>query len=115
MLWDLDVSHEYHLVRGADHVGPRMADRQAGILLFVGHALKRAQQRAAGTDGAEVPAEFRAWLDSGAAGRPPPVDFSSAAGPAALRLMTEPQRRAAAGQDPTLSRRYGVLPSSPSP
>ena len=111
VLWDLDVSHEYHLVRGADHVGPRMADRQAGILLFVGDALKRAQQRAAGTGGAEVPAEFRAWLEAGAAGSPPPVDFSSAAGPAVLRLMTEAQRRDAAEQDPTVTRRYGVLPS----
>ncbi|MGH3411408.1 MAG: hypothetical protein ACRDRJ_54240, partial [Streptosporangiaceae bacterium] len=101
----------YHLVRGADHVGPRMADRQAGILLFVGQALKRAEQRAAGTGGAEVPAEFRAWLEAGATGSPPPVDFSSAAGPAVLRLMTEPERRAAAGLDPTVARRYGVLPS----
>ena len=50
VLWDLGVSHDYHLVRGADHVGPRMADRQAGILLFVGHALKRAHGRA-GSDG----------------------------------------------------------------
>ena len=79
--------------------------------MFVGHALKRAQQRAAGTGGAEVPAEFRAWLEAGAAGSPPPVDFSSAAGPAVLRLMTEAQRRDAAEQDPTVTRRYGVLPS----
>lgn len=50
VLWDLDVSHEYHLV-------------------------------------------------------------GSAAGPAVLRLMTEAQRRGAAEQDPTVTRRYGVLPS----
>lgn len=110
VLWDLDVTHEYHLVRGADHVGPRMADRQAAVLYFLGQALRQAQQRAAGAGGAEVPAEFRAWLEAGAAGPPPPVDFSSAAGPAVLRLMTEPERRAAAAADPTVTRRYGVLP-----
>lgn len=110
VLWDLDVSHEYHLVRGADHVGPQMAGRQARVLDFLGQALRQAQQRAAGAGGAEVPAEFRAWLEAGAAGPPPPVDFSSAAGPPVLRLMTEPERRAAAEADPTVSRRYGVLP-----
>ncbi len=27
VLWDLDVSHEYHMVRGADHVGPSLRAR----------------------------------------------------------------------------------------
>jgi S-formylglutathione hydrolase len=108
VLWDLDISHEYHLRRGVDHVGPELAARQRAALLFAGRALN---SRDPGRPAAEVPAEFRAWLDAGAAGPPPPVDFSAPAGPAVLRLLTEPQRQAALARDPEPDRRYGRLPT----
>ena len=38
-LWDAKIPHEYHLVRGADHVGATMPPRMAEALLFVGRVL----------------------------------------------------------------------------
>lgn len=38
LLWDLDVPHEYHLVRGADHVGRTMPARFAEAVGFLGRA-----------------------------------------------------------------------------
>lgn len=35
VLWENKVRHEYHLVRGADHVGPSMAERQAEAVGFL--------------------------------------------------------------------------------
>jgi S-formylglutathione hydrolase len=110
VLWDLDISHEYHLRQGVDHVGPPMAGRQRDALLFVGRALAR-QHEASQDYGTAVAAEFRDWLAAGAAGPPPPVDFSSPAGPAVLRLMTEPERQAAIARDPAAGRRFGALPA----
>jgi S-formylglutathione hydrolase len=111
VLWDLDISHEYHLRRGVDHVGPQMAARQRAALAFAGGALARRAARDRGDAGDAVPAGFRAWLDGGAAGPPPPVDFGSPAGPAVLRLMTDPHRQAARQQDPEPGRHYGRLPA----
>ncbi len=34
-LWDLRIRHEYHLVRGADHVGPSMAERLDEAVRFL--------------------------------------------------------------------------------
>lgn len=34
-LWDQRIRHEYHLVRGADHVGPSLAQRQAEAIRFL--------------------------------------------------------------------------------
>jgi S-formylglutathione hydrolase len=41
VLRDLDVSHDYHLIGGADHVGPEVPRRQADVLLFLGNALNQ--------------------------------------------------------------------------
>lgn len=39
LLWDLDIRHEYHLVRGADHVGRSLPARFAEAFDFVAGAL----------------------------------------------------------------------------
>ena len=38
-LWDLRIRHEYHLVRGADHVGPSMAERNEEAIRFLFRSL----------------------------------------------------------------------------
>lgn len=39
LLWDHQVPHEYHLVRGADHLGHSLRDRVAEALAFLGRVL----------------------------------------------------------------------------
>jgi len=39
VLWDLDIDHEYHLVRGADHVGASLPGRLLNALAWLGHTL----------------------------------------------------------------------------
>ncbi|MGE5133625.1 MAG: alpha/beta hydrolase [Gemmatimonadota bacterium] len=104
VLWDLDVSHDYRLVRGADHVGSSRVPRERSAREFLAAALA-ARDR----PDPQPPEAFRAWLAGGGAGAMPPVDFYSPEGAAALRLMLEPERQAAAAQDPGASRRYGSL------
>jgi S-formylglutathione hydrolase len=108
VLWELDIGHDYRLVRGADHVGPELADRQRAALQFLAGAL--ALRHA--SSGPDIIADYRAWLAAGGSGPAPAVDFSSPQGPAVLRLLLEPQRRAATGQDPATSRQYGTLRAS---
>jgi S-formylglutathione hydrolase len=36
VLWDLDISHEYRLTRGADHVGPTLIPRMREAYLWLG-------------------------------------------------------------------------------
>jgi S-formylglutathione hydrolase len=38
VLWDLDISHEYRLTRGADHVGPTMIPRMREAYTWLGAA-----------------------------------------------------------------------------
>ena len=40
VLWDLDLSHEYRLTRGADHGGPTMHPRMKAMFEWTGAALK---------------------------------------------------------------------------
>ena len=39
VLWDNKIRHEYHLVRGADHVGPSLLARYAEGIRFLGRTL----------------------------------------------------------------------------
>jgi S-formylglutathione hydrolase len=85
VLWDLDISHEYHLVRGADHGGPTFRPRMRATYRWLGAALD-----------ARTPAEPTAEqlaLD-------------------AIRAQLEPLRDQAAASDPTTRRRFGVLPEA---
>ncbi|WP_203897402.1 hypothetical protein [Virgisporangium aliadipatigenens] len=63
-LWDADIGHEYHLVHGADHVGPEALAAPRAAFAFVGAA----QRRAAGTDRSDADraseVEWRAWAES---------------------------------------------------
>jgi len=81
VLWDLDLSHEYHLVRGADHGGPTFRPRMRATYAWVSAAL--AAQTAAEPTAEEMALE-------------------------AIRAQLEPLRDRAAASDPTTRRRFGV-------
>jgi S-formylglutathione hydrolase len=85
VLWDLDISHEYHLVRGADHGGPTFRPRMRATYVWLSAAL-----------GARTPAE------------PSAEELALRA----IRAQIEPLRARAAESDPTARRRFGVLPGS---
>jgi len=76
VLWDLDISHEYRLTRGADHVGPTMIPRMRAAYVWLGAVL--------------VPEE-RAEGD--------PTSPSSLACIRVLREQMEPMRKLAAKSD----------------
>jgi S-formylglutathione hydrolase len=106
VLWELDVPHEYHLRRDADHAGPDLAPRMCEALRWVVEHL----QPTAANPWSELEQAWLAWLyDPGtqppAAALPP----DSPLFPRFLRATLESQRRAAQLQDPTLSRHYGTL------
>ena len=84
VLWDLDISHEYRLTRGADHVGPTMIPRMREMYLWLASALH-------------------------ASGRPE-VRHERVEGVRLLSAQMEPMRKLAAASDATTSRCYGVLP-----
>jgi len=83
VLWDLDISHEYHLVRGADHGGPTFRPRMRATYAWLSAALH------ARTLAEPTPEQLA--LD-------------------AIRAQIEPLREQAAASDPTTTRRFGVLP-----
>ncbi len=79
VLWQLDIRHEYHLLRDADHVGPSIVPRLLQAFRWVGvHSQPKAE-------------------------RPPSADEQ------ALRDHVAPLRAAASTLDPLLPRTYGVL------
>ena len=111
VLWDLDISHEYHLVRGADHGGPSMRPRMRAMYAWVGSVLNARRSRTTESD-----AEARvvsAWIESGMTGSPPAAPPSSPEFLRILRAQFEPLRRQAAASDPSVRRRYGILPDRP--
>ncbi|MGZ3448693.1 MAG: alpha/beta hydrolase-fold protein [Polyangiales bacterium] len=82
-LWDLDVAHEYRLRRDADHIGPDLPVRLFDAFAWTSGRLGKARD----TSGDELERARKA-----------------------LHAQLEPLARDAALRDPTLSRRYGVLP-----
>lgn len=52
------------------------------------------------------------WSMSGMEGPPPPFNLMSEEGPVVMREQFEPRRRAIRHRDPTIDRRYAVLPPS---
>ena len=83
VLWDLDISHEYRLTRGADHVGPTLIPRMRESYLWLAsvlHASARPEVREERVEGVRL-----------------------------LRAQLEPVRKMAAASDATTSRRYGEL------
>ena len=81
-LWDLDISHEYHLVRGADHGGSTFRPRMHATYAWLSAVLRA-------DPAAEPSAEDRALQ--------------------AMREQLQPLRDQAAQLDPTAKRRFARL------
>src|SRR6202011_956750 len=64
-LWDLDLAHEYHLVRGADHGGPTMRPRLRAMFAWLSVVLSPQSPDAA------LERSASEWLESGMQGKPP--------------------------------------------
>jgi len=107
VLWDLDLSHEYHLVRGADHGGPSFVPRLRAMFAWFGSLWNPAQPDAALEESATV------WLESGMQGKPPAGATTTNAFIHFLRARFEPLRAQAAQSDPTTNRIFGRLPTPP--
>ena len=108
VLWDLDISHEYHLVRGADHVGPSLGRRMRETYAWVGSILTSSDLQTDEITAAEH--GWVEWMESGSKGNPPMIDPTSPAMARAYRRWLASAREIAAKIDPTTNRRYGVLP-----
>ena len=102
-LWDLDVSHEYHLVRGADHGGPTMRPRLRAMFSWLGSVWNPTAEDAAAEQAAT------AWLQSGMKGKPPAGATATNAFIRFLRAGFEQRRAQAAQTDPTTDRTFGRL------
>jgi len=103
VLWDLDLSHEYHLVRGADHGGPTMRPRLGAMFAWFGSLWNPAPLDAAAEQAATV------WLQSGMQGKPPAGATATNVFVRFLRAGFEPLRARAAESDPTTNRNFGQL------
>jgi S-formylglutathione hydrolase len=101
ILWDLDISHEYHLVRGADHGGPTMRPRLRAMFAWIGSLGKHL--------GPDTIAERAAavWLESGMLGEPPAGATGTRTFLDFLRARFDVLRSQTAQTDPTASRRFG--------
>jgi S-formylglutathione hydrolase len=107
VLWDLDVSHEYHLVRGVDHGGPSTHPRLRAMFAWFGSPWNPAQPDTA------VEQSATRWLESGMQGKPPAGATTTNAFIHFLRASFEPLRSEAARSDPTTNRIFGRLPTPP--
>jgi S-formylglutathione hydrolase len=109
VLWDLDISHEYRLIRGGDHGGPTFVPRMRAAFEWLGSTLSAlGTPAAAGPTAGEL--AVTAWIENGRTGNPPPAQPSSKEFIRIVRAQIEPIREQAARSDPSTSRRYGVLP-----
>jgi S-formylglutathione hydrolase len=101
VLWDLDLSHEYHLVRGADHGGPTMRPRLCKMFGWFGSLWNPTPVDAAAEESAML------WLESGMQGKPPAGATTTNAFIRFLRARFESLRDQAAQNDPNTSRSFG--------
>jgi S-formylglutathione hydrolase len=108
VLWDLDISHEYHLMRGGDHGGPTMRPRMHAMFKWTGAVLTAL--RCVPEDPTPSDHAITAWIESGLAGPPPPVPPSSREFLRMVRAHLASARAQAAATDPSTNRRFGVLP-----
>jgi len=81
VLWDLDISHEYRLLQGADHLGPTVRPRMRDTF---------------------------AWL-SAVLAEPPAAPSPEQVALDTMRAQLQPIHNDAAASDPTARRRYGVM------
>jgi S-formylglutathione hydrolase len=108
VLWDLDISHEYHLVRGADHGGPSLRPRMRAMYHWVGSVVTALRSEKADPNAEEQ--AVSAWIEGGMTGQPPAAAPSSSEFVRILRAQFQPLPEKAAVSDPSVDRRYGVLP-----
>jgi S-formylglutathione hydrolase len=106
LLWDLDISHEYHLVRGGDHAGPTLVPRMREAYAWVGSIFTA---KRSGQDRSESDEAISAWIQGGMQGSAPQVAPSSTQFLRIVREQLRPVRERAAAADPTTNRRYGAL------
>jgi S-formylglutathione hydrolase len=102
-LWDLDIAHEYHLVRDADHGGRTMRPRLRAMFAWLGAVLSPPAVDAAAEEAASE------WLKSGMKGKAPAGATTSDAFIQFMRANFKALREKAAESDSTARRRYGVL------
>jgi S-formylglutathione hydrolase len=107
VLWDLDIAHEYHLVRGGDHGGPTLVPRMGEAFAWIGNVFNSKQS--ARTE-SEIDVAITAWIADGMRGVPPQVSPSSKEFLRIVRAQLRPLLERAAASDPTTTRRYGILP-----
>jgi S-formylglutathione hydrolase len=103
VLWDLDLSHGYHLVRDADHGGPTMRPRLRAMFAWFGTLWNSILPDAVAEQSAT------AWLQSGMKGKPPAGATTTNVFLDFLRTRFEPIRASAANEDPTTNRRFGLF------
>ena len=102
-LWELDISHEYRMLRGADHGGVTMRPRLEAMFAWIGSLWSEAPIDSAAESAA------LAWLQSGMRNKPPAGATATNAFVKFLRTSFEPIRAQASEADPTTMRRFGVL------
>lgn len=102
-LWDLDLSHEYRLVRDADHGGPTMRPRLRAMFAWFGSVWNPPAVDAA------IEQAAAEWVQSGMRGKPPAGATTTNAFLDFMRTRFEPLRAQAAESDPNVKRRYGRL------
>jgi S-formylglutathione hydrolase len=102
-LWDLDLAHEYHLVREADHGGPTMRPRMRAMFAWLAGVLRPPVLDSTVEEAAA------AWLGSPMQGKPPAGATTSEAFIKFMRARFEPLRKKASESDPSTLRRYGKL------
>ncbi len=103
LLWELDVPHEYHLVRDADHGGPTLRPRMRAMFNWLGSLSGPTPVDEAAEQAAS------AWLASGMQGDRPAGATSTNAFIRFLRARFEPLRAEAARRDPNTNRRLGRI------
>jgi S-formylglutathione hydrolase len=111
VLWDLDISHEYRLIRGGDHGGPTFVPRMRATFAWVSSVVT-ALRAAAAAEPTALELAVSAWIANGRAGNPPAAAPSSKEFIRILRAQFAPVREQAAACDASTNRRYGVLPGA---
>jgi S-formylglutathione hydrolase len=108
VLWNLDLSHEFRLTAGADHVGPTLLPRLKAAFLWLGERLAPPQPEIQG----EAERAWAQWLAQGCAGSQPsmPLDPGTRTMQVLFRRQVAGARAKAAQEDPTTHRRFGYLP-----
>jgi S-formylglutathione hydrolase len=110
LLWDLDISHEYHLVKDADHLGPSVPVRMVEAFSFLSKALQTAGVEVGTGEPSSAGKAWIEWSAGGMQGEAPEVDLTSEDGVAIIREQFRAVRDEVSKIDPTINRRYAILP-----